>query len=197
MASSADPPDDAGDPVPVSVLATPRNPLPIITADTEKLEARDAGFPGESAVVVGGYYERVHYGPLPDGETLADLAKVYQKAPEIIFKEYVAQAAHRRAMEKLVTESNVRLASTGQWIGGGLGFVGLVVSGIVAALDHGPTGATIATGSLVSLVSVFVYGRRSQRKERAEKAAIRAGLARGEPVASIEVPAKPPDPHAP
>ncbi len=65
------------------------------------------------------------------------------------------------------------------WGGLLFGFVvalSAIISGAVAVVaGHDAAGATIATGSIVALVSVFVYGSRGQRMERIRKAEIMAG----------------------
>jgi len=90
-----------------------------------------------------------------------------------IFEEFHAQCAHRIEMEQLRMKTTSTLALRGQMIGGILGAIGLVGSLIVAGIGHGWAGFGIALTSLGSLVSIFVYGRDQQKRERIEKQAIR------------------------
>ncbi|MGO9600875.1 MAG: hypothetical protein ACLP7Q_23080 [Isosphaeraceae bacterium] len=82
--------------------------------------------------------------------------------------------------------SKNKLAIRGQVIGGILGGIGLGGSLVVAALGHGWAGFGIAMTSLVSLVTIFVYGREEQKKERLEKAKIQEEIKRGQPIEKLE-----------
>ena len=129
---------------------------------------------------------KVHIGPLPDPETLKELAALYPEAPKVIFEDFHAQCSHRIQMEEMRMKTTSTLALRGQMIGGILGAIGLVGSLIVAGIGHGWAGFGIALTSLGSLVSIFVYGRDQQKRERIEKQAIREKIARGEPIDEIE-----------
>lgn len=67
-----------------------------------------------------------------------------------------------------------------------LGGIGLVGSLVVAGLGHGWAGFGIALTSLGSLVSIFVYGREEQKKERLEKAKIQEEIKKGQPIEKME-----------
>ncbi len=129
---------------------------------------------------------RHHSGPLPDPETLRELGEIYPQAPKLIFEEFRAQSAHRREMEHLVIEGNLKATHRGQIIGGLIGGAGVVGSLIVAGLGYGWAGFGIAATSLVSLVSVFIHGRHAQEKERLQKEKIRRQIAKDEPVERFE-----------
>ena len=80
------------------------------------------------------------------------------------------QSAHRQDLEKTVVKGNAAVQKIGVFAAllitlttVGLGFV-LINNGKDAS------GLAISISSLVSLVGVFIYGRRSQERERAEKA---------------------------
>ena len=175
------------------VLSPPSGP-PIIE-DTASPPGTDNYAPSESEFVgpsagVRQVSERrsvkVHIGPLPDPETLKELAALYPEAPKVIFEDFHAQCSHRIEMEQLRMKTTSTLALRGQMIGGILGAIGLVGSLIVAGIGHGWAGFGIALTSLGSLVSIFVYGRDQQKRERIEKQAIREKIARGEPIDEIE-----------
>ena len=57
---------------------------------------------------------------------------------------------------------------------------------IVAGIGQGWAGFGIALTSLGGLVSIFVYGRNEQMKERMGKQALRDKIAEGEPIEEIE-----------
>jgi len=45
---------------------------------------------------------KVHIGPIPDPETLKELAALYSDAPKLIFECFQAQSSHRIEMENMV-----------------------------------------------------------------------------------------------
>lgn len=86
------------------------------------------------------------------------------------------QSRHRMWMEKTVVVSDARRS----WAGLICGFiVALACIGcgtLVAWWGHPKTGGSIATGTVVSLVTAFIYGTSSRRKEREHKAGTMAKL---------------------
>jgi uncharacterized membrane protein len=80
-----------------------------------------------------------------------------------------SQMQHRHELETRVIGSNTRLAGRGQWFAFILGLSGLVGAMLLIHEGRELGGATAFLASLVSLVGVFVYGRKQQQKELAEK----------------------------
>lgn len=79
------------------------------------------------------------------------------------------QSKHRRELERRVTYGDDRRAWGGIIIGGILA-AGCIGGGIWLVFIGQPTaGSAIATVSVASLTSVFVYGTASRRRERTEK----------------------------
>ncbi len=171
--------------VPLSVADTAHpsiGPGPVsasLTISSEALEAQGLHYLSHSQET------KIHRGPLPDPATLRDLAEIYPNAPKVIFEEFRAQSNHRREMERSVVTANIQVMLRGQIIGGLIGGAGVVGSLIIAGMGHGWAGFGIATSSLVGLVSVFVGGRRSQEKERLEKAKMRNAISRREPIEEL------------
>jgi hypothetical protein len=79
------------------------------------------------------------------------------------------QAEHRQDIEKVA----VKGGNSRSWWGLALGFaisvIALGVSALLVLKGHSPAGITIGAIDIVGLASVFVYGKRDQRKERVEK----------------------------
>ena len=142
--------------------------------------------PGRRDVVAlrAEYHE--HRGPLPDAKYFRELAKINPDAPRIILEDFQEQARHRRSLEKLVTETNAVLARRSQIFAFTLGLVGLTGSFIVVGLGFPVAGTTIATGCVVSLVTVFLLGRERQKRERVEKERIREQMRRGDPIEKMD-----------
>jgi len=179
---------------PKEIVLSP-SPGPPIIADTASPAASDycASVETEFAGPAAGVREiferrsvKVHIGPIPDPETLKELAALYPEAPKVIFEDFHAQSSHRIEMETVRMKTASTLALRGQMIGGILGAIGLLGSLIVAGIGHGWAGFGIALTSLGSLVSIFVYGRDQQKRERIEKQVIREKIARGDPIDEIE-----------
>lgn len=89
--------------------------------------------------------------------------------PERIMALTEGEANHRREMERVELDALVRdkLADRtermrGQWFGFVLAIVFLVAGGGLVLDGHAWAGGTIATSTLVALVTVFVTGRRQQ-----------------------------------
>jgi uncharacterized membrane protein len=112
-----------------------------------------------------------HAGPIPPAATLEAYEQLVPGSARRIVRNALTQSAHRRKLESEVVRADIRQAWYGLWIGAIvaaaalLGGMGLVVFG------HDVAGTTIVGTSLVGLVGVFIYGTRTRRQERDEKAA--------------------------
>jgi len=112
-----------------------------------------------------------HYcGPLPPPEILEKFELVQPGFADRIMSLAEKQAEHRQTQENKISSSNIRNELIGMIfafllaagvLGGGmfLLFQGKNISGLITI-----------TGSLASLVYVFIRGRKEQRKERKKKA---------------------------
>jgi len=111
------------------------------------------------------------HGPLPPAEQLKGYEDVLPGAADRIFTMAEEQARHRQHLEKVAVEGG----NSRSWWGLALGFViSLVVLGLSAGAiytGHDAAGAAGMGVDVVALASVFVYGRREQRRERVEKEA--------------------------
>lgn len=75
------------------------------------------------------------------------------------------QQNHRISIESKVINSQATQSLIGQIFGLILGLVGLGCGTFLAFNGFETVGAIIAGGTVVSLVSVFVIGKKSQRKD--------------------------------
>ena len=114
-------------------------------------------------------------GPYPPPGLLAEYNEVLPGCAERIIAMAENQIAHRIDLERTVIKGDSRRS----WWGLVLGFLStLVIAGVglTVALKSSPAaGATIITGTIVSLSGVFVYGQWSRRSEREHKANLMAG----------------------
>lgn len=109
--------------------------------------------------------EKMHSGPLPDAETLERYDNVIPNGADRIMKMAETQQSHRMGIESSVISSNSSQSKLGQFFGFAIGVVGIGCGTFLAYTGHETVGGIIAGGTVVSLVSVFVIGKKSQQKE--------------------------------
>lgn len=107
-------------------------------------------------------HERTHSGPLPDAETLIKYDAVIPNGADRIMKMAEKQQEHRMEMEKSVILGQSSQSKLGQWFGLIIGIVGISCGTFLANNGETTVGGIIAGGTVVSLVSVFVIGKKIQ-----------------------------------
>jgi uncharacterized membrane protein len=110
--------------------------------------------------------ERSHSGPLPDAETLIKYNSIIPDGAERIMKMAEKQQEHRMTMESKVITSQSHQSKLGQIFGFIIGLVGIGSGTFLASIGEATVGGIIAGGTVVSLVSVFVLGKRRQKSEQ-------------------------------
>ena len=113
-------------------------------------------------------------GPLPPPATLAAYNAIVPGAAERILKMAEAQALHRHQLEAVAIRSDARQAMLGLCFGLVVTLAMLAVAAYIAALGQTIGGAILGGAAVVQLAGVFVYGTRSRRRERIEKAKVMA-----------------------
>ena len=125
--------------------------------------------PAQSAELRVQALMRSFTGPLPPPEALERYNQILPGVAERIVVMAESQHAHRLGLEKHVIHSNV----AAQKLGTVLGFIVAmtVVIGGTWLVHEGKSGQGLAAilASLVSLVGVFVYSKREQQKDLAQK----------------------------
>jgi uncharacterized membrane protein len=81
------------------------------------------------------------------------------------------QSEHRQHLEKTVVENQVQESRRGQVYGLIIGLAGLAVCLMLGLQGHDNVAAVVGGGTLVSLVTVFVIGRRKRTEELKDKSA--------------------------
>ena len=113
-------------------------------------------------------------GPIPPPRVLADYELIEPGFAGRIITMAEEQAAHRKAMEKVSLEAEIKAtdesfleAKRGQRFGLVIGIVAIVAGVICAYLKQPWPGSIIGGGGVVGLVTAFILGR-SQNKQDAE-----------------------------
>lgn len=108
-------------------------------------------------------------GPLPHPRALASYNDAYDGCARDIVKMSDRQALHRQTVEATVIGADIKLRQRGQYCGFVLGM--LVIVGGFSAILAGRSVAGFSTIllALVSLVGLFIYGRKGQTTELDEK----------------------------
>jgi uncharacterized membrane protein len=109
-------------------------------------------------------------GPLPSPDLLREFDSVVPGCAERIIKMAEDQSTHRQFLERTVVVGDSKRANHGLWVGGVI--AALFLAGSVFLIHEGHEWPGVALGSvdLVGIIGAFVYGTRSRRAERTEKA---------------------------
>ena len=114
-------------------------------------------------------YTEITSGPLPSAHELVQYEQATSGAADRIIKMAENQSAHRQEIEKKVISANTRDSKLGVIFAFTLGMSTLVCGTIVILSGYEWPGTLIGSSGLIGLTSVFIYGTRSSRKERANK----------------------------
>lgn len=105
----------------------------------------------------------MHAGPIPDPQTLESYNQIIPNGADRIMKMAENQADHRMSIERTVIKRQSFQSMLGQIFGLIIGLAGLACGTFLAYSNFPKTGAVIAGGTVISLVSVFVMGRKSAK----------------------------------
>ena len=108
-------------------------------------------------------------GPIPPANQLSQYEQVLPGAADRIITMAEKQSQHRQEIEKVSIRTNARNSTLGVWFGFILGILTIAGGVFLAYNGRELSGSLIGSAGLIGLVSVFVYGTRSSRKERLEK----------------------------
>jgi uncharacterized membrane protein len=111
-------------------------------------------------------------GALPHPEILERYERLIPVSAERLLKMTEAQSAHRIQIERIVVTQDTARSKQGL-IAGTIVTLGLeVISALLVLKGNGLAGAGLGGFAIAALAGVFVYGTRSRREEREEKARI-------------------------
>jgi uncharacterized membrane protein len=110
-----------------------------------------------------------HQGPIPPPELLAQYNDIIPNGADRIMRMAEEQAKHRQYLEKKVINSDITRSYSGLVAAFFLA-TGSIGGGVyVTSIGQGIYGVAIFGTTIISLVTTFIYGTNSRKKERDEK----------------------------
>lgn len=109
-------------------------------------------------------------GPLPPPGALEKYNQIIPNGAERIMVMAEEQSKHRKTLEAKALNTDSRNSLLGIIFAFVLGLTTIVVGAIIILKDYVYPGTIMGSAGLVGLVSAFIYGTRSRRKERENKA---------------------------
>lgn len=113
--------------------------------------------------------KEMYIGPIPHPLILKQYNEICNGSAKTIIEQFQKQSDHRMELEKQVIMGNQRRAYLGTICGLIISVLGLSLSGFLIYNDKTIGGTALAGTTLVSLVYVFVKGKKIQAKELSEK----------------------------
>ena len=110
-----------------------------------------------------------HAGPIPDPMTLKGYNNICPGAADRIITMAENQAKHRQEMEKTVVQSRSSDSNKGINCGFIIALTTVIAGTFTIWGGHVWSGAIVGSAGSVGIVSAFIYGTRSNRKEREQK----------------------------
>lgn len=134
-----------------------------------------ASIPGGLVVAQSRTIATAYAGPIPPPDLLRQYEELDPGRAAKILNVAERQSDHRMDIERKVITSDIRRSWAGLAAAFILSLTTVCIGGYLVYLDHDTAGATIATAGLGSVVGTFIYGTKSQREERVEKAKLMSG----------------------
>lgn len=101
-------------------------------------------------------------GPIPHPELLKKYDQIQSGFAERIVRMAEKQLDHRIECENKVVESSISESKRGQNYGLAVSLLFLIASVILGLLGHDWLAGTLGAGTLVSLVAIFITGRKAK-----------------------------------
>lgn len=108
-------------------------------------------------------------GPLPHPNDLAAYNEIVPGSAKTIINMALSQSEHRQNLEKSVINSDIKNSKLGLIFGLIIGLTGMGSAVYCASIGQPTVGSILGGGTLAMLVSTFVYGSKSRKKERERK----------------------------
>ena len=111
-----------------------------------------------------------HVGPLPSPETLKQYEELLPGTAERIISMAERQSDHRIGLEKRVIDRQLQDSRLGQYLGFAVALLFLAAAYSLGMNNHEWLAGTLGGSTMVSLVAVFVIGKKKQNQDLQLKA---------------------------
>ncbi len=108
-------------------------------------------------------------GPVPPPDILEGYNKVVINGAERILSMAEKQSYHRMQLENYAIKGEIKQSKTGQIFAFVLAILGLGLATFLEFYDHTTIAGILASTTIVGLVTVFIIGKKAQRKDLEEK----------------------------
>ncbi|MCA8976783.1 MAG: DUF2335 domain-containing protein [Planctomycetes bacterium] len=108
-------------------------------------------------------------GPLPPPEALQHYEAIHPGLANRIVTMAEEQSAHRRGIETSVVNGNLEAQRRGQWLAFVLALAVMGFAGVLVYAGMTAPGVGLVITEIAGFVGVFLWGRKKQAEERAEK----------------------------
>ena len=113
--------------------------------------------------------QRSHSGPLPSPETLEEYERILPGAAERIFTAFEKQYTHRHNLESDTITSQNKQSGRGQFFGLIISSLAIISGFVLTLSEHPYVGGSLCGTTVVALATIFVLGKKDQRKNLKEK----------------------------
>lgn len=97
-------------------------------------------------------------GPFPHPDHMKRYAKLFPRAPEIIFEQFEMQSTHRREVEKLYVRGNERRSNIGQWLAFSLVVLVVALGFLAVLLGQSTAGSAMIIAAFSGGVILYIAG---------------------------------------
>lgn len=112
---------------------------------------------------------QINIWPIPPAEELARYNEIFPNAAERLITRWEEQGDHRMALEKKVIGAGIIQSYMGIVFGAGICLAGISAGTFLAYHGKDISGLATIVTSLAILAGVFVYGKKKQESELADK----------------------------
>ncbi len=119
------------------------------------------------SVIVSSYQS--YSGPLPSPESLEKYNQIIPDGADRIMRMAENQSNHRIKIEETVISGQVKQSARGQIFGLIIAFFTLGSALVLSMFGHEAVACVLGGSTVISLATVFVIGKREQRKKLEEK----------------------------
>lgn len=113
--------------------------------------------------------EESYSGPIPSPKALQEYDVILPGAADRIIKMAESQQIHRMSMEQKAITEQLSFNKRGQILGFIIFCLGIAVAIFFACYDMKTFAGIFLTGTMVTIISIFVSGKREAKKDLAEK----------------------------